>query len=342
MDFTTLGMFIIDDIYPPPSAHDQKPFLGIPGGAGTYCAVGARILSPPPSSKAVGWVVDCGPDFPADLRTTIDSWYTGALMRFRDGPTTKGWNGYSANERRDFKYLTPKIRIAEDDLTPELLASSSFHMVCAPSRAIDLVRGITARRKQVHPNLEPPKFIFEPNPDWAIPDALEDTLETINFVDVLSPNHSELAHLFNRGDEVHQGGFNATVVEECADQMIEYASTRGRALCVVVRAGKEGCLLATNIPHVANAWFPPYHTDQEKVVDPTGGGNGFLGGFAVGLVRTGSVPQAIAWGTVAASFCIEQVGIPALGFQTDGQETWNSVIPQQRLEEWKDRVNLSG
>ena len=89
-----------DDIYPSPSAPDQTPFLNIPGGAGTYSALGARVLSPSPQSKRVGWLVDAGHDFPSLLREIIDSWDTAILLRSRDGLTTKGWNGYGANEHR--------------------------------------------------------------------------------------------------------------------------------------------------------------------------------------------------------------------------------------------------
>ncbi|KAJ4361471.1 hypothetical protein N0V85_009405, partial [Neurospora sp. IMI 360204] len=53
-------------------------------------------------------------------------------------------------------------------------------------------------------------------------------------------------------------------------------------------------------------WLPAYHTDAAKVVDPTGGGNTFLGGLAVALARGKSIEEACAWGSVAASFAIEQ------------------------------------
>lgn len=260
-------------------------------------------------------------------------------MRRRDDPTTKGWNGYSKNERRDFKYLTPKIRIAENDLSPELLSSKSFHMVCSQERAIDLVNGILSRRKESCPKLDKPIFIYEPSPDCAVPNALEETMATIQYVDVLSPNHSELAHLFNRGDEVHEGGFKASVVEECTQRLLDYATQHARSLSVIVRSGKEGCYIASNDCTETRAWLPPYHQDQVKVVDPTGGGNGFLGGFGVGLVRTGSIIEATAWGSISASFCIEQVGIPVLGHDTEGLETWNDANPQQRLADWKKRIH---
>jgi hypothetical protein len=49
----------------------------------------------------VGWVVDCGSDFPPELRDTIAKWDTGVLIR--ETPkrlTTRGWNGYGDNEHR--------------------------------------------------------------------------------------------------------------------------------------------------------------------------------------------------------------------------------------------------
>jgi len=91
---------VADEIHPPPSAANQTPQLNIIGGAGTYSAIGARIVSPPPASSRVGWIVDCGSDFPNELRETIASWETGVLLRQRDGLTTRGWNGYGANEHR--------------------------------------------------------------------------------------------------------------------------------------------------------------------------------------------------------------------------------------------------
>ncbi|OIW28469.1 Ribokinase-like protein, partial [Coniochaeta ligniaria NRRL 30616] len=88
-------------------------------------------------------------------------------------------------------------------------------------------------------------------------------------------------------------------------------------------------------------WVPPYHTDGGKVVDPTGGGNTFLGGLAVALARGKTVEEACAWGSVAASFAIEQVGVPELGADGEGRETWNCVRVDDRLKEFKERIGMS-
>lgn len=115
-----------DDIYPPPSAPDQTPKINIMGGAGTFSAIGARLFSPPPQSKSVGWIIDAGTDFPTELKEHVSSWETGVLIQPRNAPTTRGWNGYGENDHRAFKYLTEKKRLTADDLTPELLAAKSF------------------------------------------------------------------------------------------------------------------------------------------------------------------------------------------------------------------------
>jgi hypothetical protein len=73
------------------------------GGAGSFTAVGARIFCAPParSPRSVGWVVDRGADFPADVRRTIEAWRTSCL--WRDTPeraTTRARNDYGAHDFR--------------------------------------------------------------------------------------------------------------------------------------------------------------------------------------------------------------------------------------------------
>lgn len=105
-------------------------------------------------------------------------------------------------------------------------------------------------------------------------------------------------------------------------------------------------------------WLPAFFTDgpaAEKeeatsagaaaagrhVVDPTGGGNTFLGGLAVALARGRPVEEAALWGNVAASFAIEQVGLPALTIDADGNETWNGVRVESRVSDYFARLGMS-
>ncbi|CAN8102973.1 unnamed protein product [Discula destructiva] len=90
-------------------------------------------------------------------------------------------------------------------------------------------------------------------------------------------------------------------------------------------------------------WLPAYWTREqaENVIDPTGGGNTFLGGMAVALARGKCMEEAASWGSVAASFAIEQVGVPALGSNAKGEETWNGVRVEDRLSDFYERTGWS-
>ena len=52
---------------------------------------------------------------------------------------------------------------------------------------------------------------------------------------------------------------------------------------IIVRAGRLG---SYTLSPTWSGWVPPYFTtnEQGRVVDPTGGGNGFLGGLCAGLL----------------------------------------------------------
>ncbi|KAH8719058.1 Protein MAK32 [Beauveria bassiana] len=392
IDFVTLGMFIIDDIdFLPPT----PPAKDILGGAGTYSALGARLLSPSPLSKTVGWVVDKGSDFPPALAELIDTWDTHAVYRHDASRlTTRGWNGYDAgaDQKRAFKYTTPKRRLTGADLDSALLQSKSFHLICSPLRCQELVRDITARRRAATASHDDayikPIFIWEPVPDLCHPNELLNCTNCLPLVDVCSPNHAELAaFLGGDGLDPETGSISPDAVEQACEQLL--ASMPLQSYALVVRAGEKGCYVAKNggrkrkrpqgvksarrkalihgslqpdtdmesllagllqgddgvidseeieVDPGVQKWIPAYHQDASKVVDPTGGGNTFLGGLSVALARDEDIETAAVWGTVAASFAIEQVGPPTLRQNDGGEETWNGENPLARLREFQERL----
>ncbi|KAK4157245.1 Ribokinase-like protein [Chaetomidium leptoderma] len=429
IDFVTLGMFIIDEIEflpPKPPVHD------ILGGAGSYSALGARLFSPPPLAKTVGWIVDQGSDFPASITAQIKTWQTSAL--FRHDPsrlTTRGWNGYTdASELRAFRYTTPKQRLTATDLTPPLLQAKAIHLICSPLRCQQLATDLLARRKAAyylsHSNdsdsedsYARPLIIWEPVPDLCRPTELLSCTNTLPLVDVCSPNHAELAGFMGSdGLDPDTGCISTAAVERHCEQLL--ASMPLQSYTLVVRAGEKGCFVARNggrkknkevvtsggggggdaaatdataaaggegkggqkkarkeyvrgglrpdtdmealfagllqdaegcvareeieIDPGVERWVPAYYGEGyegdagKKVVDPTGGGNTFLGGMAVALARGESIEEACAWGHVAASFAIEQVGFPVLSVDEEGRETWNGQRVEERLREFRERL----
>ncbi|KAI6364509.1 hypothetical protein MCOR25_005640 [Pyricularia grisea] len=425
IDFVTLGMLIIDDIeYAPP----KPPVRNVLGGAGTYAALGARLLSPAPTqSKRVGWIVDRGSDFPAQVTSQIESWQTSALVR--DDPsrlTTRGWNGYddpSDPDRRAFHYVTPKKRLTPDDLAaashPALLAAAAVHICSGPARCREVVESLRRlRRAAMGDAYRRALVVWEPVPDLCTVDELIEVTKTLPLVDVCSPNHAELASLM--GDSGPGAGLTADgqvdteAVERSCVQLME--SMPMARVAMVVRAGPSGCFVTrgsgggtrrrrggskkgsggddgggakvvkvhgrdlqagvdfealfssmmrdddgriardddeteddgegaeSEIDPGVDRWLPAFFQPEDaaagRIVDPTGGGNTFLGGLTVALGRGKAVEDAAVWASVAASFAIEQIGMPSLGVDSQGIETWNGVRVSTRLEEYSKRLGL--
>lgn len=176
-------------------------------------------------------------------------------------------------------------------------------------------------------------------PDLCLKAEFDNCLQALKKVDVISPNNAELGGFFdmNTDDLSH---VNYHLIEQLCSEMLEHGiGTRGEG-GIVVRCGKDGCVC---MRRGLKKWLPAYHEAANRVVDPTGGGNGFLGGLAVGLIRGGApsaienLEEAAIWASVAASFAIEQVGMPQLVYTTDG-ETWNGVSVEDRLSAFKARL----
>lgn len=207
---------------------------------------------------------------------------------------------------------------------------------------MQLVQNILQLRDQL-PHVtakERPLFIWEPVPDLCTPKELEDCFHALKCVDAVSPNHAELGAFCGvKTDAKDHVDYRA--IEALCRQWLESGIGPDGKGAIVVRAGKDGCLIARR---GFQKWLPAVHQSPQKVVDPTGGGNGFLGGLAMGLVCSGAtsgldnLEEAAIWGSVAASFAIEQVGMPSLSHTQIG-DTWNGVRVEDRLIEFKERLH---
>ncbi|MCJ1255231.1 hypothetical protein MMC24_003047 [Lignoscripta atroalba] len=262
------------------------------------------------------------------------------------------------------------MRVTHAQLPGAHLLSKCYHLICTASRCIELVKGILEARAKLRQEnkirlvdelkpFDPPLFVWEPVPDSCVPSEMLIVLEALRHVDVISPNHHELASLFG---ETGPDPFMASELQVLERQCNELLS-RGfgkKPSAVVVRRGERGCYVASNIRHT---WFPAYHrprdelnrkeqrTWTQKVVDPTGGGNAFLGGYCIGLLDLHldgetEFERGAIHGTIAASFAIEQVGMPQLSHADDGRELWNGEWVGTRWEKYcknlpLDRLDLN-
>lgn len=227
-------------------------------------------------------------------------------------------------------------------MTDEQALSSTFHMVCSPKRCMTLAKGLRHRRAALDSSASAPIIVWEPIPDLCTPAELANLREAATYVDVISPNGEELAAFFASG------------TEDLEQSEMVAALTSARQ-AVVVRDGADGSRLYL---HGKTVHFRAYHSHSDNVIDPTGGGNTYLGALAMALGGTispdaGEILKAVSRGelagidfpprliaavvhaTIAASYAIEQVGVPTL--DRGITDSWNGETYTERCHAYLRR-----
>lgn len=305
-DYVTFSNIIIDDIV----LWDGRTFMGTLGGSGTHAVIGMRVWS-----DRVGLVATVGHDFEAAQRVQLEK--LGTDMRSvvtREGyQTARAWQIFEPDERRieimrtniaDFFKFTPYF----EDMPPDYQQVRGFHLQWGQTfeELLDLIH----RLKQANPQV---CLVWEPSPDHmdGPPEMYQQILGQI---DLFSPDLEQAQHISK-----HTG------VEEAADAFLKWGVPR-----VAIRMGAKGSIVRTtsgeswNIPAV-----PP-----AALVDVTGAGNAYCGGFLVGLGQGLDTLEAALWAAVSASFAIEQFGVPDFDEKT-------TVEAERRLAWAREKLGAS-
>ncbi|KAG5422015.1 MAK32 [Candida metapsilosis] len=317
---TTLGMFIIDENqYIDPPGPKQTNIIG---GAGTYAIIGARIVSSPELGKQISGIIDEGTDFPTTVHDEIESWNTGVIFRRNDHRlTTRGVNTYIKGIRH-FHYQTEERRIEVEDIFQydELKYSRCYHLICS----IDRCRGIVEEISKVNPGA---KYIYEPLPDDCIEANYEKLQTLLPLIDVFTPNLDEARAFLSNANDM-----------DVADICIKFTQFQKIANSgTIIRCGAEGCCIRT----VDNKQFklPAYHQNQADVIDVTGGGNSFCGGFIMGwYLSKGDWLIGGVCGNIASGCIIEKLGMPKVS--KDGW-SFNGKTLQERADRYLDNAKLN-
>ncbi|KIJ56538.1 hypothetical protein M422DRAFT_22703 [Sphaerobolus stellatus SS14] len=316
----SLGMFIIDEFEYRDAdnnllEHQKAPQVG---GGGTYAAIGARTFLP---ARDIGMIVDKGPDFPEDILKQLLS-YGEEMWFFREqetGQTTRALNKY-VGEHRGFEYLTHRIRITPKDLewsTSNFCKPSHLHFICSPSRAAEIL-GEVGEIDQWNP-----VTIYEPIPDRCVFEELPTLKRILPAISVLSPNAEEALSLLGANKDV-----SLESVEWACREFLAFGVGKDGEGSIVIRSGSLGACIANRSQPIR--WVDAFWQQDniDKIADVTGAGNAFLGGLSAGLHFTKDIYEAAFYASVAASFAIEQFGLPRL----HGGK-WNGDDPRKRLEE---------
>ncbi|KAL4888099.1 Ribokinase-like protein [Aspergillus ambiguus] len=332
ISFTSLGLAVLDELQFP----NRQPLTDILGGSGAYATLGARLFLPRPSSSRVGWMLHIGNDFPESIQTDLERWNTTLIVdREPDKPSTRGLLVYKDTTfgPKEFKYTTPTLSIEDAHLAnTALLHSKAFHLLETPQNILPRVSSLLAlRRRAGVPHR--PLLIWEPSPPACKPEALQLCRDAAPVVDVLSPNHLELLALCGESPPATDADIDRAQIERLAWMFLQDGVGPDRTGTVVVRAGEAGCLVSSR--RMSPTWLPPFYgPNSANVVDATGAGNAFLGAYAVGYLRTGRAIDAACYGSVGASFAVEQVGLPERNDDDDEGERWNGVSVQSRFREY--------
>jgi len=289
VEYAIYGKIIIDNI----RLLDGSVVRGVLGGGGPQAAFGARLWS-----DSVGLLSRSGTDIPpdaVDMLQGLDIDLTG-WVRYDDLPTLRGGMAYDDKQR-----LVPSA-LAEFDSTLQMAAWKGMLSRAIPLpdsyrkvRAIHLiteywdepmVKDALALRAQ--------GAIFSLEPlvgfgDWANSEPLKEVLPQI---DIVTPDFPAASHLAQSEDPFH---------------VMKYWSKLG-ARAVAVRNSEFGSY-AWDRDH-DEIWHIPII--PVNVVDPTGAGNSYGGGWCVGWTESCDARVAGCYGAVSASFLVERVGLPRM------------------------------
>lgn len=326
--FCSLGLFIIDEIH----FSNGRSLFDVLGGGGTFAIVGSRIVLGNRYSKRCGWVVDIGNDCLQVIEEKLKSWNTGGVYRYhRNRTCNHGWNKYGTNEFRQFHFTNKPIFITLTDILThrQLLYSRSFHFISSPDHCLTVLRKLD----EVRGKEDKPFIVWEPDPDDCTQNMLSECVPVLREIDVLSPNAAECASFLGMSEPRDTRGCEAV-----ANRFLPYM-TKTLYSAIVLRCGEMGSLLMT---HKQIKWFPPYYINQNKVVDPTGCGNTFVGAFTTGYVLSkGNLSAACICGTLASGISIETHGAPTLS-KGSMDELWNGLSFKNRARIYlQDNKKLS-
>jgi len=281
MPVTVVGSIAFDAVKTPFGARERML-----GGAAVHFALAASFFD---EVRVVGPV---GDDFGADElavleRRNID---VSGIERVAGGQTFfwRGEYGWDLNSRET---LETQLGVFEQ-FEPKLgKAARSSDVVFLANIQPDLQRAV---RKQVPRT----RFAALDSMNLWIDTARDSLVAAINEVDCLILNDAELRQLAGKPSLVG-----------AAREVLAWGPRKNRA--VVAKLGEYGAALITADGYFSLPAFP-----LETVVDPTGAGDSFAGGFVGYIASAGRgkaftptlLRRAMAYGTALASFNVEEFG----------------------------------
>lgn len=297
----TIGNLTIDDIVLWDTA---ELYIGATGGNSVFAALGFWIWDVP-----VTLLGRCGMDYSRENLNKM--WTAGLSPKFtkvqkRD---IRNWALYEPDGTRRFiNHLTSsshyEMSITGDEIAKADLGGDLYHVAPMPT---DIQATIVDRLKRAGRVVA-----LDPHVDYLQDPILnQQAYDMLSRVDYFLPSQEEVVNMSGYADMAraaqHFAGYGPEII--------------------VIKMSKQGSLVYSS--HDKTTYHIPIY--PTKTVDPTGAGDSFCGGFLAGLLLTGDPILAACYGTVSASYVVEQVGALSL-LEKDFYEA------QKRLESVSSRV----
>jgi sugar/nucleoside kinase (ribokinase family) len=277
MSLIIIGTVAFDAIETPFGKTDK-----IVGGAATYASLAASYFYN--KVKIVGVV---GDDFhQADIDTFTNHGIDTEGLQIKEGEKSFFWSGKYHNDMNSRDTLVTELNVLADfdPIIPESYQDCEYLMLgnLTPQIQQTVIKRLKNR----------PKLIVLDTMNFWMDVAMDDLLETLKMVDVLTINDEEARQL--------SGEYSLV---KAAKKILAMGPKY-----LIIKKGEHGALL--------------FHEDQvfstpalplAEVFDPTGAGDTFAGGFIgylakVGTINFNNMKNAIVYGSALASFCVEKFG----------------------------------
>ena len=272
------------------------------GGAATFIGLAASQFN---VDSAIVSVV--GEDFPQEyLDLLISKNIDVSALEIVKGGKTFFWKGKYHNDLNSRDTLITELNVLADfkPVVPENFKDADVVMLgnLHPNTQMSVIDQMEKR----------PKLIILDTMNFWMDNALNELLQVIKHIDVITIND----------DEARQLTHEYSLVK--AAQKIQKMGPK----YVVIKKGEHGALLF----HESNIFFAPA-LPLEDVFDPTGAGDTFAGGFSGYLAATknmsfDNMKNAVIHGSNLASFSVERFG-------TERMENLERGEVNKRLHQFK-------
>lgn len=254
------------------------------GGSAIYFSMAASFFCP------VRFVGAIGPDCPFDLAKVFAGRNVDLTgLEIRKNSKTFRWAGtyHEDINKRTTDNLELNVLAEEPPKVPKAYRDSKFVFLANTAPALQL---------QLLEQVDDPSFAAADTMDCWIKGQRDDLNRLLKKIDCLIINEDEAKMLANE-----------TNLIKAAEAILNMGPA-----AAVVKKGEYGSILCIADEKFILPAFP-----SADVKDPTGAGDSFAGAFMGHLAQAGesdfeSLKQAIAYGTVAASFTISEFSLAGL------------------------------